>query len=434
RIYSHQVLDHVSLFQPVTKWSQCLTVDNVAYSLQKALGLVKAYPYGPVHLDIPSDVAMAAMPDGDNRIATVHSAPDPWDSDSVDEILNILKTSHNPIAVLGLDAATPETANLLTRVVEAYALPVFTTYKAKGVLDESHPLNLGPIGLSPRYDKIAVDYLRNADVVLTLGLDPVELRSEWLTVWPSLPVMDIGPIPGRFPTRRSASALVSAFLNRMLQEKVDPYDVSSQVAEIREQHRAIIQSADGLIPSHTTGCLAPHSVLKVVDEECHSAVITIDTGAMRIAANHLVHASQPNFILQSNGLGTMGYALPAAIGAQFADADQPVVALTGDAGLLMLLGELSVAAAHSLPIIVVVFVDASLALISLKQSRMHYHHVGVDVTVPDFAGVAEQFGGEGYHVHSLEEFRAQLHETIGRRKGLTVIHVPIDPASYQALM
>lgn len=436
-IYSHQVLDHVSLFQPVTKWSQCLTVDNVAYSLQKALGLVKAYPYGPVHLDIPSDVAMAAMPDGDNRIAAVHSAPDPWDSDSVDEILNILKTSHNPIAVLGLDAATPETANLLTRVVEAYALPVFTTYKAKGVLDESHPLNLGPIGLSPRYDKIAVDYLRNADVVLTLGLDPVELRSEWLTVWPSLPVMDIGPIPGRFPgfpTRRSASAQVSAFLNRMLQEKVDPYDVSSQVAEIREQHRAIIQSADGLIPSHTTGCLAPHSVLKVVDEECHSAVITIDTGAMRIAANHLVHASQPNFILQSNGLGTMGYALPAAIGAQFADADQPVVALTGDAGLLMLLGELSVAAAHSLPIIVVVFVDASLALISLKQSRMHYHHVGVDVTVPDFAGVAEQFGGEGYHVHSLEEFRAQLHETIGRRQGLTVIHVPIDPASYQALM
>jgi acetolactate synthase-1/2/3 large subunit len=175
-------------------------------------------------------------------------------------------------------------------------------------------------------------------------------------------------------------------------------------------------------------------VLQAVDEECHGAVITIDTGAMRIAANHLVHASQPNLILQSNGLGTMGYALPAAIGAQFADANQLVVALTGDAGLLMLMGELSVAVAHSFPIIVVVFVDNSLALIDLKQSRMHYHHVGVDITVPNFAGVAEQFGGNGYYVHSLEEFRENLRDAVGRRQGLTVIHVPIDPSSYQALM
>lgn len=436
-LYPHQVLDHVAMFQPVTKWSQCLTVDNVAYSLQKALELVKAYPYGPVHLDIPSDVAMVAMPEGGNRIAEVQLAPDSWDSGSVDEILNILKTSHNPIAVVGLDAATRETANLLMRVVEAYTLPVFTTYKAKGVLDEAHPLNLGPIGLSPRYDRIAVDYLSHADVVLTLGLDPVELRSEWLKVWPSLPVMDIGPIPGKFPgfpAQRLASIRVSTFLDRMLREKRGPYDISAQVAEIREQHCGIIRCADALIPSRTTGYLAPHSVLQVVDEECYDAVLTIDTGAMRIAANHLVHASQPNFILQSNGFGTMGYALPAAIGAQFADADQLVVALTGDAGFLMLMGELSVAAAHSLPIIVVVFVDASLALIDLKQSRMHYHHVGVDVTVPDFAGVAQQFGGHGYHVHSLEEFREKLRETIGWRQGFTVIHVPIDPTSYQTLM
>lgn len=438
-VYPHQILNHVAMFGPVTKWSSEISENNVGTVISQAfLQMTRDVP-GPVHLDLPVDVALyecTEAPVDDKEARTSHQDAEAL---ALGHIVSQLQASQHPVFVVGMEAAHDSTAEMLRTVVNSHKVPVLTTYKAKGVLPESHPLSLGAMGLSPRFDQIAVDYLRSSDLVLALGVDPVELRSDWLAVWADLEPIGIGTSARRFigfPSRIAWPGSPSEFLatvSRLDSPARNPED-DAPLKALRAQHKALWEAAEASFGAKGPGILAPHQVLRVIDQECSDAVITIDTGAMRIAANHLIRAQKPNRILQSNGLGTMGYALPAAIGAQIAGPRDPVVALTGDAGLSMLIGELSTAAALGLAIVVVVFVDKSLALIDLKQSRMRYQHVGVDVFAPNFAGIGEQFGGQGFVPASVEEFRQQLTRALETRDRLTVIHVPIDPSAYDALM
>ncbi len=438
-VYPHQILNHVQMFGPVTKWSQEISSDNVATVISQTFKHMTGNVPGPVHLDLPVDVALQEF--GDPKVAPPEGIASEGERDAValGHIVSQLQGSQRPVFIVGLEAADDSTAEMLYAVVDRQKIPVLTTYKAKGVLPESHPLSLGALGLSPRFDQIAGDYLRSSDLVLALGVDPVELRSDWLAVWADLRPIGIGPSATKFsgfPSRIAWSGPPSEFLatvgNLPLPRRYP--EQSAALKALRAQHEARWEAAEAFSGAIPSGILAPHQVLLVIDQECADAVITIDTGAMRIAANHIIRAHKPNQILQSNGLGTMGYAVPAAIGAQIAGPSDRVVALTGDAGLSMLIGEFSTAAAFRLPLVVVVFVDQSLALIDLKQSRMRYQHVGVDVFAPNFAGIAEQFGGHGFIPTSVEQFRQQLRIALKTRDGLTVIHVPIDPRAYDALM
>lgn len=437
-VYPHQILDHVEMFRPVTKWSQEISADNVGGALHEAFAAMQSFAPGPAHIDLPVDVALQIVTGG----LTPNEVGSPGADDksaTLRQIVAQVDSSRRPVFIVGLEGADKKTRDILRTVVNTHKIPVLTTYKAKGVLEESHPLSLGAIGLSPSYDKIAVEYLRSADLVMALGVDPVELRSDWLAVWSSLQPIGVGQdcrrFPG-FPFSVTWSGHPGDFLAGLNALATSPHRSTpdASLERLRAQHQERWHAADERTATLRAGILAPHHVLRVINEQCSGAIVTIDTGAMRIAANHLIHASQPNQILQSNGLGTMGYALPAAIGAQIAEPDARVVALTGDAGLLMLMGELSTGAARRLPIVVIVFVDQSLSLIDLKQSRMHYHHVGVDVFAPNFAGIAEQFGGVGFISGSVEEFRQQLEMALSTRDRLTIIHVPVDPAAYDALM
>jgi acetolactate synthase-1/2/3 large subunit len=157
--------------------------------------------------------------------------------------------------------------------------------------------------------------------------------------------------------------------------------------------------------------------------------MTVDVGAHRILANHVLRCRAPGQLLQSNGLGCMGYAVPAAIAAQLVHPDRPVVAMLGDGCMLMTLGELAVAAERKLPLVVVVLNDAKLSLIALKQDKMKLQPRGVDFASPDFARIAEGFGAVGVRVETLEQFEVAFDGALAART-LTVIDAAIDPAEY----
>src|SRR3546814_4934437 len=140
-------------------------------------------------------------------------------------------------------------------------------------------------------------------------------------------------------------------------------------------------------------------------------------------------ATEPRTVLQSTGLCTMGCALPLAIGAQLAGPERPVVAFTGDGGLLMVAGELSTAAELGSRIIVVVFVDASLGLIELKQRQRQMKNAGVDFARHDFAGLARAFGGVGHTVTTRAELESALDDAL-TAETFTVIAAVIDRGSY----
>jgi len=158
-------------------------------------------------------------------------------------------------------------------------------------------------------------------------------------------------------------------------------------------------------------------------------IMTVDVGAHRILANHVIEARVPGQLMQSNGLGCMGYALPAAIAAQIVHPDRPVIALIGDGCMLMTQGELALAAERDLPLVIVVLNDNALSLIKLKQAKMRHAPRAVDFRAPRFDLIAQGFGSAGVRVTSLREFSDALCQAVDQRR-LTVIDAIVDPSEY----
>ena len=158
-------------------------------------------------------------------------------------------------------------------------------------------------------------------------------------------------------------------------------------------------------------------------------VATCDAGASRLLVVQKWEAYGAREFLTSNGLGSMGYAIPGALAARLAHPDRPVVAFTGDAGLEMVLGELATLRDLALPVIVVVFVDASLALIEMKQRGTGLMNLGVDFLETDFPAVAEALGGRGRLVEDRESLAAEIDAALGADR-FTVLACRINRQAY----
>jgi acetolactate synthase-1/2/3 large subunit len=199
---------------------------------------------------------------------------------------------------------------------------------------------------------------------------------------------------------------------------------AERIAALRAEVAGVVR------PRETKAAISPAALLGAIDRRnTPEWLLTVDVGAHRILANHVLRCRVPGQLLQSNGLGCMGYALPAAIAAQLVHPGRPVVALVGDGCMLMSLGELAVAAERSLPLVVVVLNDAALSLIALKQDKMGMVARGVDFRAPDFAALAKGFGADGVRVDTLADFEAAFDAALAARR-LTVIEAAIDPAEY----
>ena len=159
----------------------------------------------------------------------------------------------------------------------------------------------------------------------------------------------------------------------------------------------------------------------------------MDTGSHRILLNHVWECYEPYGLLQSTGLATMGYGLPAAIGAKLARPERPVVCFTGDAGLEMTIGELATLRDLRLAVTIVCFADRSLALIELKQRRMGLPNLGVDFPGTDLAAVARAYGGRGVRVTDRGQLAAACREALGQDR-FTLIEAVVDKAEYGSQM
>jgi acetolactate synthase-1/2/3 large subunit len=196
----------------------------------------------------------------------------------------------------------------------------------------------------------------------------------------------------------------------------------TRASEIRSAHKAAFASR---------GTWGPVQIVEIVRKVFpRNTLATADSGAHRIVMSHVWEAYDERTVLQSSGLCTMGCALPLAIGAKIADPETPVVAFTGDAGLLMVLGELSTLAELALPITIVVFVDASLTLIEMKQRQRQLPNAGVDFGHHDFAAIAQAFGGAGETVSDAVSLERALNDALTRTRQFTVIAAEIDRGAY----
>ena len=428
-VYTHQVFDHVAAALPVTKWAAPLNPARAVQQVAKALDIALTHPAGPVLLNMPADHTRseggaADIEEPPARLARCLSAA------AAAEAGALIAAARRPVALVGLGGLIGATPVALRDFIRSWEMPVLTSYKAKGVIDEYDPLCLGALGLSPVIDAANLALIGEADLLVLIGFDPIELRDAWLDAWPasrSCISIDWSAASHRvFPVGQEAIGTVPEILRQLRCGDRRPASdwPAGRLALLRDTVASIVR------PRLPAKGISPAALFAEVSSQATAEwIMTVDVGAHRILANHVVKCRVPGQLMQSNGLGCMGYAVPAALGAQLVHPTRPVVALVGDGCLLMTVGELALAAERGLPIIVVVLNDGALSLIKLKQAKMQLTPRAVDFDAPRFDIIGQGFGADARRVETIVEFAATLREAIAGRR-FTVIDALVDPAEY----
>jgi len=430
--HTRKVIDQESLLRPLVKWATTIAAKNAFDQVRSGIAIAKTPLPGPVYFNLPADIAGVEQ-DEARRFAPAAVRTLPRRED-IALIQAWLKKARRPLACIGMNAQLDGAERELKRFLEAWHIPFLTTYKAKGVVAEDHPLCVGATGLSPVVDKIHLAHVRHADLVLTIGFDPVELHAEWNSPWDEKKAtVNIDLVPNTHHVYRSAveyTGSIAGCLHALAAHAPKRAPAHWPVPEL-ERYRQTIKHA---IASQPSKGLGPYQVATVLREVFpRDTIATVDTGAHRILVSQVWQSYEPRRFLQSSGLSTMGYALPAAIAAKMLFPKRPVLAMAGEAGLDMVIGEMALLAQHKLALTIVVFRDDTLSLIKLKQQRMKLPETGVVTGSPDYVMLAEAYGGNGFVETNPAELKKAAQVAL-HSKRFTLIEARINPAEYQRQM
>ena len=424
--YTHQVVDQQEVFRPITKASFSLSAGAAHVIADKAVSIATEGRMGPVHIDVPitvADTQVPADPPPPRRAATP-TAPAGADLETA---RGWLKNARRPVMIVGADALNQGAETAIAAFAERHGVPVLTTYKAKGMLPEDHPLSLGGAGLSRLADRVLVPFVQAADLVLCVGYDPVEMRPGWRDVWhpDRQNVIDITAAPNHHYMHQSSLNIIADCVATLaaLSDGTAARD-TWQNGEIEAAHAALAKA----FPRDDDW--GPAAVIDTCRKVLpRGTLASADSGAHRILLSQMWDCHAPRELMQSSALCTMGCAVPLAIGAKLATPDRTVVSFSGDAGFLMVAGELATAAELDIAPIFVVFVDASLALIEKKQRERQLANHGVDFGHHDFAAMGRAFGGFGVTVRDRAALEAALKDAM-KDDRFTVIAAEIDRGAY----
>ncbi len=423
-VLSHQRLDLAALMAPVSKASWRLTPEAAPAMLRRALALAQGGRPGPVHLSLSHPDSLKALPEPGPQPVIDQTHGQRLDSAALAEARRILEGARRPVIVVGLGVEPEGPYAALRRVAEAWGAPVITTPKAKGSLPEDHPLAVGVIGLTlsdPAYEVLA-----EADAILAVGFDVVELVRAWEH---PVPLIWAAPWPNEDPALSAAVELVG-LLEPVLEQLAGPAGVQDpawgapRVAAFRADAPADDRAGE------RAGRLAPQAVLRALRAAApRGAILATDVGAHKILAALEWPTYEPHTYLVANGLSPMGYGLPAAIAASRLRPETPVICLTGDGGLAMAMGELGLLAELAAPVAVVVLRDDALDLIRAKQLRAGLPVYGTELVNPDFVDLAAAYGLAAQRATDAASCRVAL-QGVWRRGRPGLIEVPIDPSTY----
>ena len=429
--HTHQLVDLHRLFAPITKASLDVTPERAAAAVRDALHIATDGIPGPVHLQIPNDVAALAAEqmemDRAEASTVIDDGPPPVPPADLARAAAGLAAAERPVIVVGLGLEPEGPYAELRAFAERIGAPVLAAPKAKGAVPASHPLGSETIGLTrtdPGYDLIA-----EADRVIAVGMDVVEVVLPWSV---EAPVLWIAPWHDKIGAATAEQALIGplgptlAGLTEQLPECRSDWGVD-RAAHYRQLRRR--RSHDAAVRA-SSGVLAPQTVLTEAQVVLPAdAVITTDVGSHKILAALEWDAELPNRYLVSNGLSAMGFGPAAAAGAAMAG-HEPVLCLTGDAGLLMCAGGLAILAQIETPVLMVVLVDGALDLIRAHQRRQGAQPFGTEFPAPDVARIGTAFGIPAATVATAADLRAEIAYGL-ERAGASVIGVRIDPECYR---
>ncbi|WP_049998411.1 thiamine pyrophosphate-binding protein [Halococcus sediminicola] len=410
------------------------TPEATAAELDRALTIATTPPKGPVRIGIPKnflaqDVAVASP-------ANVET-PSTERPDGVAGAADVLDGASKPVIVAGGGVRASGAAAELESIAERLRAPVVTTYKGKGVIGGEHPLWLGTLSgsASPELE----DTLAAADAALVVGSDLDAVATSHFSaplpdelVHVTLDANDIGT--GYTPTVgivADARATLDELEGRLGDAAGDGWDGAAEVAAVRDAYDERIA---GLLdaerePPTSVACL--RAVRRAIPDE---TVVSADAGGFRVWALNVFDAYGPRRYVNPGSWATMGTGLPAAIGAQLANPEKPVLALCGDGGLMMAVHELHTAVADDLPVTTVVFNNDDYAIISEEAERSYGLESGAygwPSAALDFLTIAEGMGMTALRADGVVELEERVAEAVKRDEPV-LVEVRTDPDEPQA--
>ncbi len=420
---SHQHLDIVTLFRPATKWNTRLPIpDIIPEAFRKAFKLAQSEKPGATHIEIPEDVARMETDGQPLLVQWLH--PGGAAPEQIRRAARTISEAARPVVLAGNGVIRGHASAALVRFAETLNLPVATTFMAKGVIPDTHPLALGAIGLqTPDYVNFA---FAEADVVITVGYDVVEYAPRSWNPKRAKKIVHVDMSPAEVDAAYIVNVGVVGDLAPSLDalaRTATPHS-AAHGAQFRRMLRDELEQGrhDASFP------LTPQRILTdlraaLADDD----IVISDVGTHKLWLARLFPCLQPNTCIISNGFAAMGMAVPGAVAAKLAHPNRRVVAVTGDGGFLMNSQELETAAREKTPIVVLVFNDRSYGLIRWKQMQQFNRPAFVDFNNPDFVNYAESFGANGHRIESADELAPALRTALTSNQ-LTIIDCPVDAA------
>ena len=435
---SHQNMDPVTMFTPITKWTWSIRdADGIPEILRRAFKIAAEEKKGATHLDLPVDVAkMESLLKPLSSKSGIISGPTP---SRLHDVTKMILMSNAPVILVGNGCIRNNASNIIRRFVDFTKFYSMNTFMAKGVISDNSPTHMGTIGI--KESDYALHALKLADVVITIGYDLVEYSPKNWNGSNLKKIIHIDSTSAEVDNYYNPDIEISGDLKltiNLLINSVKRYRNEIQINSINQQKislararlRKIKAEVDWRIEQFTDDESYPikpekliHDVRSILSSE---DILISDVGAHKLWIAKIFKTFSPNTCIISNGFCSMGFALPGSIGAQLACPSRKVVAMSGDGGFLMNVQELETAVRLQLPIIIIVWCDSDLGVISTKQRLEFGRSVFTNFNNPDFVKLAESFGAKGYRVTSTEEFSCVLREALKSLHTPVVIAIDID--------
>ena len=423
---SHQYLDLVELFAPITKRSkQIVNPDSVNEIIRIAFKYAESEKPGACHIDLPTNVAKMKVTPGlaeipiDKQVYSKEYAS----FSSIDQAAALIYKAKRPVILVGHSAVRNHAGEALTSFADELKIPVVNTMMAKGIVPYKNKYSMWTIGIPQKdYQNKILDM---ADLVIAVGYDIVEFAPGKWNENGKHKIIHIDQRPAHINMLYQPQVQVIGDISYSLQQiqyRSDPKEEPTEILNLKKEMVREYESFANDISFPMKPQKILYDVRKFMGED---DIVISDVGAHKMWIAREYNCYKPNTCIISNGFATMGIAVPGAVAAKLINMDKKVLAISGDGGFMMNSQEYETALREGAPIVTLIFSDASYGLIKWKQIDHFGKNCFVDFTNPDFVKYAESMHAKGYRVEKAEDLIPILEDAF-KQTVPCIIDCPVD--------
>lgn len=425
---THQSMDNAALFQPITKYSaEIQDPETISEVIANAYRMAKSSKKGASFISIPQDVVDAPVqgnvikPLSDPKLGSASA-------DDIRYLAERIREAKLPVLLVGMRGSSEKETLAIRQLVEKTALPVVETFQAAGVISRELEAHFfGRVGLFRNQPGDML--LKRSDLVIAIGYDPIEYEARNWNAEKDARIIVIDEAPAEIDPfmqpERELIGDISATLD-LLTGSLEPQQVSEDAKEYLASLQAKLTERDIVQSKGEAGILHPLEVINTLQSKLtDDMTVTVDVGSHYIWMARHFRSYEPRHLLFSNGMQTLGVALPWAISAALVRPNTQIVSVSGDGGFLFSAQDLETAVRKKLNIVHLIWNDGHYNMVEFQEKMKYQRASGVDFGPVDFVKYAEAFGAKGIRATSVEELEKALEEGFAT-EGPVIIDIPID--------